>query len=104
MALRDCTEEEVGNLLLLFKALANPCRLKIARMVCMRPRYGYEIEESFDCERTNITKHLNVLKDAGVVKAYKEGRKTLFVLQADHIKTLLECLDPDKHVTNGKRD
>jgi ArsR family transcriptional regulator len=99
MSLRDCTDQEVENLLILFKALSNPLRLDIARMVCMRPRYGYEIEEEFDCERTNITKHVNILKNAGILKAYKEGRKTLFVMQAGYIKSLLECLDPEKHVT-----
>jgi len=99
MSLRDCNDQEVDNLLTLFKALANPLRLDIARMVCMRPRYGYEIEEAFECERTNVTKHINVLKNAGILKAYKEGRKTLFVMQAGYVKGLLECLDPEKHIT-----
>lgn len=98
MALRDCTEEEVENLLEFFKAMSNPMRLKIARMVCMEPRYSYEIEEAFDCERSNITKHLNILKNAGVIKPYKEGRKTLYVMQAKYVKSLLNCIDQERYL------
>jgi ArsR family transcriptional regulator len=98
MALRDCTEEELNNLLEFFKAMANPFRLKIARMVCMEPRYSYEIEELFECERSNITKHLNILKKAGVIKPYKEGRKTLYVMQAKYIKSLLKCIDQEQYL------
>ena len=98
MALRDCSEKEIDNLLEFFKAMANPLRLKIARMICMEPRYCYEIEEAFDCERSNITKHLNVLKKAGVIKPYKEGRKTLYVMQAKHVKSLLRCIDQESYL------
>jgi len=99
MALRDCTDEEVDNLLEFFKAMANPVRLKIARTICMEPRYSYEIEELFDCERSNITKHLNILKNAGVIKPYKEGRKTLYVMQAKYVKSLLNCVDQERYLS-----
>ncbi len=103
MALRDLNEKELDEVLGLFKALANPVRLRIAKMVCERPRYGYEIEEAFDCERTNITKHVNLMKDAGLLKAYKEGRKTLFVLQTGYIKSsLLGCIEHDKLIENSR--
>ncbi|QAR33971.1 ArsR family transcriptional regulator [Geovibrio thiophilus] len=103
MALRDLNDKELDDVLEIFKALASPVRLLIARMVCERPRYGYEIEEAFDCERTNITKHVNLMKDAGLLKAYKEGRKTLFVLQTGHIKSsLLGCIEHDKLIENSK--
>ncbi len=98
MALRDCTEAEVNNLLEFFKAMANPMRLQMARMICMEPRYSHELEEAFDCERSNITKHINVLRKAGVVKAYKEGRKTLYVMQAKYIKSLLKCIDQEQYL------
>lgn len=103
MALRDLNDKELEEVLGIFKALANPVRLRIARMVCERPRYGYEIEEAFDCERTNITKHVNLMKDAGLLKAYKEGRKTLFVLQTGYIKnSLLGCVEHDRVAENSK--
>jgi ArsR family transcriptional regulator len=103
MALRDLNDKELDEVLGIFKALANPVRLRIARMVCERPRYGYEIEEAFDCERTNITKHVNLMKDAGLLKAYKEGRKTLFVLQTGYIKnSLLGCVEHDRVAENSK--
>jgi len=103
MAFRDLNDKELDEVLGIFKALANPVRLRIARMVCERPRYGYEIEEAFDCERTNITKHVNLMKDAGLLKAYKEGRKTLFVLQTGYIKnSLLGCVEHDRVAENSK--
>ncbi|PLX70426.1 MAG: hypothetical protein C0602_06335 [Denitrovibrio sp.] len=98
MALRDCSESELENLLEFFKAMSNPLRLKMARMICMQPRYSHELEAAFDCERSNITKHINVLKNAGVIKAYKEGRKTLYVMQAVRIKSLMLCLDQENYL------
>ncbi|WP_022850694.1 ArsR/SmtB family transcription factor [Limisalsivibrio acetivorans] len=98
MALRDCNEEEIDNLLELFKALSNPLRLRIAREICKNPKYSFELEELFNCDRSNITKHLNILKDAGVIKPYKEGRKTLYVMQAKYVKSLLNCLDQERYL------
>jgi len=99
MALRDCNEQETESLLEFFKALSHPVRLHIARMVCMEPRYSYELEQEFECERSNVTKHLNILKNAGVIKPFKEGRKTLYVMQAKYVKSLLNCLDQERYLT-----
>lgn len=98
MALRNCNEEELEKLLELFKALAHPIRIRIAKMLCARPRYSYEIEEEFDCERTNITKHISIMRDSELIKAYKEGRKTLFVLQTAYIQEILvDCVDGEMY-------
>ena len=98
MALRDCNDDKISNLLNLFKCLSNPTRLQIARMICMSPRYSFEIEEFFNCDRSNITKHLNVLKKTGIIEQKKEGRKTLYIFKPQYMKSLMECLDQQKYI------
>lgn len=97
MALKDCNESQVQEMLTLFKTLSNDTRLKIARMICRKSRYAHEIEEQFDCDRTNITKHLNILKHSGIITVQKEGRKSLFSFNKEFVKNALSCLDPEKY-------
>lgn len=96
MPVRICDDERYDDLLMLFKAMSHPMRLAIAKMCCQKSSYAHEIEEVFDCDRTNIVKHINILKKAKVLRMEKQGRKTLYHFQAVDIKEMLECLDPDK--------
>lgn len=93
-----CEEPKLKLLLELFKALSNPLRLSIARLICKKPRYANEIESSFNCDRTNVIKHLNILRKAGVIEMTKEGRKTLYTFRPQYIKELVMCLDPEHYI------
>ncbi|MBE9182332.1 winged helix-turn-helix transcriptional regulator [Oculatella sp. LEGE 06141] len=56
-----------------FRALADPTRLQILMAICHEERSVQEI-----CDRTgllqgNVSKHLRLMKDAGVVACRREG-------------------------------
>jgi DNA-binding transcriptional ArsR family regulator len=63
-----------------FGALADPTRRRIVRLVADRPRQAGELAEGFPVSRPAISKHLRVLREAGLVAARKEGRARVYHL------------------------
>ena len=63
-----------------FGALADPTRRRILRLVGDRPRQAGEIAEGFPVSRPAVSKHLRVLREAGLVAARKEGRARVYHL------------------------
>lgn len=54
-----------------------------------------EMLGSLDCacsvERTNISKHLSVLKEAGIVSCRDEGLKRIYRLEMPCVASILDC-------------
>jgi DNA-binding transcriptional ArsR family regulator len=60
-----------------FTALADPTRRRIIAMLVERDRTVNEIAEEFDISRPAISKHLRVLRHAGLVREEKRGRERI---------------------------
>lgn len=56
-----------------FKALADPSRLQILAVICDRERSVQDICESTGLQQGNVSKHLRLMKDAGVVACRRDG-------------------------------
>lgn len=65
------------------KALADPTRMKIMLMLEGRRRTVNEIVEFFDLSQPTISRHLQTLADAGLVKREKSGQKVYYSLNGD---------------------
>ncbi len=66
-----------------FAALANPTRLEIIRMLDIRPRSVTEIVDFFMLAQSTISRHLEVLRDAGLVTVTKEAQKRIYSLKPE---------------------
>lgn len=54
-----------------------------------------EIAEKFDMELPSVSKHLAVLREAGLIRQQKRAQFILYSLAADHVaKTLYGFLSP----------
>jgi DNA-binding transcriptional ArsR family regulator len=49
-----------------------------------------EIVAALGLEQPSVSKHLRVLRDVGLVRVRREGRKMLYSLEADAIRPLFE--------------
>jgi DNA-binding transcriptional ArsR family regulator len=72
----------------LLGALAAPERLRIVRFLRAGPKNVTEIAEMLGTALVNVSHHLNVLRQAGLVRNKKQGRFVLYsltpgVLQAE---------------------
>ena len=75
----------------IWKALADSTRREILDMLRDGPRQTTEIVESFPkLSRFGVMKHLDVLRDAGLVLTRSEGRRRINSLNAAPIREILE--------------
>jgi DNA-binding transcriptional ArsR family regulator len=78
-----------------FKALASEPRRRILNHLAGGPMTVGEIAEKFDMAMPSISKHLSVLKEAGLVCEQKRGQFVLYHLAADNLaNTLYGFLTP----------
>jgi DNA-binding transcriptional ArsR family regulator len=58
----------------IFKALADPCRLTIIRLLKEGELCVCEIMTALDRPQSSTSHHLSILKDAGLIKERKDGK------------------------------
>lgn len=78
-----------------FEAVADPTRRGIlARLRSGEPLSVSEISARLPITRQAVTKHLDVLRDAGLVRVRWEGRQRLHELDARPLQQVDEWLEP----------
>jgi ArsR family transcriptional regulator len=84
---------------LIFKALSSEARLAIVYALRSGEKAVGQLVEmlgDLNCacsvERTNISKHLSVMKDAGIVSCRDEGLKRIYRLELTCLGSILECI------------
>lgn len=65
----------------LLKALAHPRRLEIIQLLRDQELPVTDIHSMLDLPQANISQHLMVLRDAGVVNAKREGKQIYYSIQ-----------------------
>ena len=69
-----------------FAALGDPTRLKLVAVLCAGGAFSIaQLTAGTDISRQAVTKHLQVLADAGVVEDIRQGRERLWQLEPDAI-------------------
>lgn len=75
------------------KALAHPTRLMMLDVLADREWCVCELTELTRLDQSTVSKHLAVLKQAGIVSDRKEGTKTFFRLKICCLQGLWECIE-----------
>jgi DNA-binding transcriptional ArsR family regulator len=75
------------------KAIAEPRRQEIIRLVWSRERAAGEVASHFDVSRPAISKHLRILKEAGLVEERRDGTKRLYRARAESVLELRRFLE-----------
>jgi DNA-binding transcriptional ArsR family regulator len=70
------------------KALAEPRRQQILRLVRTTPRSVGEIAEQVDITQQAVSQHLQVLKDAGLVAVRQHGTRRLYAIRPEGLESL----------------
>jgi DNA-binding transcriptional ArsR family regulator len=74
------------------KALAEPHRRTILTLVAAGPRPVGDIAGHLDITPQAVSRHLKVLRDAGLVDERREGTRHLFVVNPDGFTAVQEFL------------
>jgi DNA-binding transcriptional ArsR family regulator len=75
------------------RALAEPRRRDILRLVARDELAAGEIAAAFDVSRTAISQHVTVLKNAGLVVERRDGTRRLYRARPEGLAGLREFLD-----------
>ena len=88
-----------------FKALADPTRREILRLLRSGPKSSGDIAGSFDSAWPTISRHLAVLREAELVSTEREGSTVMYELDTTVFQDTIEQLLTWTRAggSNGKR-
>ena len=75
------------------KALAHPARLMMVHALREGELCVCELAEIAQTERTSVSKHLALLKNAGILRDRKEGLKVYYSLARPCVLNFFECVE-----------
>ncbi|MFG6494726.1 metalloregulator ArsR/SmtB family transcription factor [Fictibacillus sp. UD] len=75
-----------------FKAIADPTRREVLRLLSENERPISEIADHFDMSRTAVTKHLQILTEAALISGRKEGREKIYQLHPEPLTEVKQWL------------
>ena len=76
----------------IFKALGHPTRLSIVEMLADGERCVCEIVPAFEDSQATISRHLDVLLRAGIVRRRREGVKMIYELALPCLLDAMPCV------------
>jgi DNA-binding transcriptional ArsR family regulator len=81
-----------------FRALSDPTRREILELLRSGPRTSGEIADKFKTSWATISRHLSVLKDAGLILAERNGQHVVYELNTtvfqEVVENLIKLLSP----------
>ncbi|NTW49163.1 MAG: winged helix-turn-helix transcriptional regulator [Chlorobiales bacterium] len=87
----------MNPLLKIFKALADGNRLRILKMLEVRPLCVCEITDVLGLATSTVSKHLSILRDAGLITDDKQGKWVNYSLNSPtgeaYLKELLPLME-----------
>lgn len=77
----------------ILKALAHPSRLFLVDMLARRERCVCELTELVGADMSTVSRHLSVLKAAGIVQDRKEGQQVFYRLKICCLPEFFACVE-----------
>ena len=77
----------------IIKALAHPTRLFMVDQVCCEEKTVGELTKLVGADMSTVSKHLSVLKNAGIVKVRKKGPQVYCSLGIPCIMNFFNCAE-----------
>lgn len=75
------------------KALAHPTRLFIVDELSKQERCVYELAEMVGTDGSTVSRHLALLKNAGIVRDEKRGTQVFYSLRVPCVLSFFSCLE-----------
>ena len=88
--MNEIDEEDPTSEIDIFKAVADPCRLRILKLLREGELCVCEIMTALNTRQSSTSHHLSVLKDAGLVKERRDGKWSYYRLSDGAVIELLK--------------
>lgn len=93
--------DKLDRVATLFKALADPARLRILGCLAERPYAGHELAAQLSLTPPTISHHMRKLTEAGLVIATAEAQSRIYTLRADELRSLASNSTPARESEDG---
>jgi DNA-binding transcriptional ArsR family regulator len=87
-----------------FEVLAEPHRRRILDLLLDDERAVGELVDELRLSQPAVSKHLKVLRDAGLVEARVDGQRRVYRLQAEPLREIEEWLHPYRAAWRDRLD
>jgi DNA-binding transcriptional ArsR family regulator len=87
-----------------FDVLAEPTRRRILDLLLERPRLVAELTERLGLTQPGTSKHLRVLREAGLVRVRRDAQRRWYELRPDPLVEVDEWLQPYRRLWAGRLD
>lgn len=77
----------------IFKALGHPIRYKIVKFLYDGPKCVCKLNENIEFSQANLSQHLKILKEAGILLSEKIGMETHYRISSEEIKKIIDSVD-----------
>jgi len=77
----------------ILKALAHPSRLLIVEKLSEKPYCVCELTAMIGADTSTVSKHLSILRNAGIISDRKQGTSVYYSLEAPCLLRLLACVE-----------
>jgi DNA-binding transcriptional ArsR family regulator len=88
----------------MFDVLAEPTRRRILDQLRDRPRTVGDLVAQLNVSQPSVSKHLRVLRDAGVVQARKDAQRRIYELRPEALAEVLAWVEPYRRLWAGRLD
>ena len=88
----------------MFDVLAEPTRRRILDQLLDRPRTVGDLVAQLNISQPSVSKHLRVLRDAGVVQARKDAQRRIYELRPEALAEVLAWVEPYRRLWAGRLD
>lgn len=86
--------DKYNNLIInIIKAISHPARIQILRILSQGPLCVCEIIPLTGLEQSNLSQHLNLMKNAEVLESYKDGLKVIYKIKYPEILDALGIIE-----------
>lgn len=86
------------------KALADPIRREILNLLKKGKMSAGEITDHFEVTGASISRHLSVLKDAGLIRDEREGKFIIYELNASVLEEIMLWITDLKGDTSNDQE
>jgi ArsR family transcriptional regulator len=77
----------------ILKALAHPVRLFMIEQLSKKSHCVCELTEMVELDVSTVSKHLSILKNAGLVNVEKKGKQVFYSLRIRCALNFLDCVE-----------
>lgn len=90
--MKDNSIAKAGELAKILQCIAHPLRLLIICMLSRKELFVGEIIDSLGTTKGNISQHLRILADNGLVARRRDGNKIIYYIKDEKLVKLLDTM------------